>query len=88
MNTESAPHELIARWIQQRPRRVGPAEAWVLPYGVPVWILIGQLQLEEWNLERIASDHRLSLEAVRAAVAYYQRHQIAIDERIEQNRTY
>jgi uncharacterized protein (DUF433 family) len=88
MTTTSAPYELIARWIQPGPRRPGPAEAWVLPLGVPVWVLVGRLQLEEWNLERIATDHRLPLEAVRAAVAYYQRHQAAIDEQIERNRTY
>jgi len=83
-----APHEIIARWIHQRRRRPGPAEAWVLPFGIPVWILIALLQLEEGDVERVAGDHRMPLEAMHAAVAFYLRHQEAIDEQIELHRTY
>jgi uncharacterized protein (DUF433 family) len=76
--------ETAAFWIQERPRRPGPAEAWILPYGVPIWILIAHLRMEDWNKELVAEAHRIPLDAVRAAVDYYQRYTDAIDQQIAQ----
>jgi hypothetical protein len=82
MNGNHSAGETAPYWIQERPRRPGPAEAWVLPYGVPIWILIAHLRMEDWNVELVAEAHRMPREAVRATVDYYRRHSDAIDQQI------
>jgi hypothetical protein len=47
MNGNQSAGETAPYWIQERPRRPGPAEAWVLPYGLPIWILIAHLRMED-----------------------------------------
>lgn len=80
--------ELIMRWIESNPHKAGPAEAWVLPARVPVWALVAQLQIEEWDVAGVAAWYELPAEAVQAAAAYYGRHKVAIDTRIGRNRAF
>ncbi len=75
---------LIERYLEPYPGRPGPAE-WRLKVeagGVPVWALIGALPEDGSNIERIARDFEVPLDAVRAAWAYYQRHKVVIDVKI------
>lgn len=81
-----AEDELIACWIVPNPEHPGPADARVLPGYVSAWVVIGQLQLDYWKPEAIAEGYDLPEEAVRATVAYYRRHQEAIDARIAEHR--
>ena len=86
---EATPEEqLVARWIEPNPQRAGVAEAWVLPGCVSAWVIIGQLKLEYWKAEVVAGEYELPLEAINAAIAYYHRHQDAIDTRIAESRAF
>jgi uncharacterized protein (DUF433 family) len=87
MTSETASEEMIARWVQPNPHKEGPAEAWLPASGVSVWVLINQLHLDGWKVERVAKDYQLPLEAVKAAVAYYERHKEIIDARIALGRS-
>ena len=87
MSTETAAEDkLIRLWIESNPHKPGPEDAWVLPRYVPIWALIGQLELDGWRTLAVAGDYKLPREAVEAAIAYYRRHRAAIDERIRRNR--
>ena len=80
--------QLIAHWIEPNPHHPSLAEAWVLPGHVSLWVVIRQLQLEHWEPEGITEGYGLPAEAVQAAVAYYQRHQAVVDDRIAQSRAF
>ncbi len=88
MSTDTKRDELISRWIEPSPHKPGPAEAWVLPYHVSVWALIAQLELDGWDLPGVADWYELPVEAVEAAVAYYERHRAEVDARIARNRAF
>ena len=79
---------LIKRWIEVNPNKPGPADAWVLPGCVAVWVLIRQLDLEGGAVETVANDYELPLEAVGAAIAYHKKHRKVIDQRIARNRAF
>uniref|UniRef100_A0A7C3APJ3 DUF433 domain-containing protein n=1 Tax=Thermorudis sp. TaxID=1969470 RepID=A0A7C3APJ3_9BACT len=79
------PDSTIERWIEPDPYRPGAQDARVREYGVAVWALIGHLQAVGGNLQRVAADYELPLEAVQAAVAYYQHHREVISARIAAN---
>ncbi len=77
--------ELIEKWIEPNPFRPGPARARLREYGVSVWALIGYLQGLDGDPIRVAEEFDIPPEAVHAALAYYRRHQAAIDSRIAAN---
>lgn len=56
-----------------------------MPYGVPVWALVGHLDAVHGNLQRVADDYELPTDVVEAALAYYEQHKQAIDARIAAN---
>jgi uncharacterized protein (DUF433 family) len=65
---------LIARYVEDDPDRPGPANARLADSGVPIWALIGYLHAAACGDEaQAAADYRVPAEAVRAAVAYYER---------------
>lgn len=88
MAAKTTSKDLITRWIEPNPNKPGPADAWVLPRCVSVWAVVQQLQLDYWNMEFVADDYELPLEAVEAAAAYYKRHKAEVDARIERNRAF
>jgi uncharacterized protein (DUF433 family) len=88
VSTDTATDELIGHWITRNPHKSDPAEAAVLPRRTSVWVVIGQLQLDYGKAESVAGAYDLPVEAVEAALAYYQRHQAAIDKRIAANRAF
>jgi uncharacterized protein (DUF433 family) len=77
--------ELIAHYITRHPDKPGRAEALVADYWIPVWALIGYLPAVDGDIQQVADDYELPLEAVEAAVAYYECHREVIDDRIEAN---
>ncbi len=77
--------ELIARYIEQDPHRPGLDRARLKEYAVPVWALIGYLHTPGADVERVAADYDVPLEAAQAALAYYRRHQAPIDAWIAAN---
>lgn len=58
------------------------SEARLRQSGVPVWALIGQLEIAQGNVDQVAEDYAVSRQAVEAAVVYYRRHKAAIDARL------
>ena len=75
--------ELITRYIELNPQRPGIDRARLKDYGVSVWALIGYLkQATGGDIARVAADYDVPIEAVEAALAYYQPHPAAIDARI------
>lgn len=59
-----------------------PDEARMEATGTRVKAIIRQLQLDNGDLEAVAEGYRLPLEAIRAAISYYERHKEIIDARI------
>ena len=65
---------LIARYVEENPKRPGPADARLTESGVPIWALIGYLHAAAGgDPAQTAADYRVPVDAVRAAVAYYNR---------------
>lgn len=76
---------LIARHIEEDPYRPDPAEARLADSGVSVWAIIGYLPSVDGDIERAAQDYEIDPDAVRAAVAWYHQHKVAIDARLAAN---
>ncbi len=66
MNTDA----LIQQYLELNPYRDGLDEVRLKDYGVAVWVLIGYLQTLAADIERVAADYAVPLEAVQAAYAY------------------
>jgi uncharacterized protein (DUF433 family) len=76
---------LIDRFIAQDPYRSGAAEAVIAGFGVSVWAVVGHLMWTNFDVHATAQSYELPVEAVQAALAYYQRHKCEIDARLEAN---
>ena len=76
---------LVAQWIEPDPNRPGAYNVWVVDYCVHVWAIIGYLEAVSGNIDRVAEDYDLPVDAVRAAVAYYRQHKEIIDARLAAN---
>jgi uncharacterized protein (DUF433 family) len=82
------PHseKLIERYIEENPRRRGPADARLKDEGTSVWALISHLQaVAGGDPKATAEAYGISTEAMQAALAYYRQHQGPIDARIAWN---
>ncbi len=88
MSIDTEQEALIARWIQPNPHKPGAAAAWVLPHHVSVWAIVMQLQLDGWNVPGVAAWYELPVEAVEAAIEFYQRHKVDVDAKIAHNRAF
>jgi uncharacterized protein (DUF433 family) len=77
--------DLIAQYVEEDPRRSGPADARLRDSGVPVWALVAQLPAFDGDPARLASSYDVPLDAVKAALAYYRRNKKLIDARIALN---
>jgi hypothetical protein len=65
---------LIAQYVAEDPDHPGPADARLADSGVPIWALIGYLQAAvQGDISQAAADYVVPEDAVRAAVAYYNR---------------
>ena len=78
---------LIAKYIEPHPSKPGVSNAWLTTdRHVPVWALIGHLDVVEGDVDQVARDYGVPREAVDAALAYYERHKASIDARLTLNR--
>jgi uncharacterized protein (DUF433 family) len=78
---------LIAKYIEPHPAKPGISNARLTTdRHVPVWALIGHLEVVEGDAGQVAHDYGIPREAMDAALAYYERHQAAIDARLVLNR--
>lgn len=74
--------QLIAEYIDPDPDRRGVTEAVTREGYVPVWALIGQLEASQGDLDDLASAYGISIDAARAAIAFYGRYRQAILARL------
>ncbi len=79
--------DLIAKYIEENPYYPGPADVRLRNACVPVWALILYWKAAERDSARVAADYAVPLEAVEAAVAYYQQNTAVIEARLAANRT-
>lgn len=78
--------DLIARYIELNPNRPGIDHARLKGFGVSVWALIGYLeQAARGDIDRVAFNYDVPVEAIKAAVAFYRRHPAVIDACITAN---
>ena len=72
--------ELIERYIEFIPGRPGRHRASIRDFGVEVWALIAYYQDgPPGEIDRIAEAYDIPVDAVRAALAYYDRERKVID---------
>ncbi len=76
---------LIAQYIEANPMRPGVDEARIVGTGVPVWALVADSEIAKVPVVTLAADYKISPDAVRAALAYYQQHKAAFDARLAAN---
>jgi uncharacterized protein (DUF433 family) len=79
------PGTLIERYVEPDPYRPGPGDVRLIGSGIHVWALIGHYQATGRDPQYVADSYYLPLDAVLAALAYYQRHQEAIEARLAAN---
>ena len=75
-----AGEQLIARLIEADPQLPGAEDARIAGTGVPVWALIAYLQAAHGDVQRVADDYELPLEAIIATRAYYRQHRALIQD--------
>ena len=80
---ERTDQALIARWIEAQPERLD--EVRLAKYGIEVWAVVGYARGTDGDLAEVARAYELPIDAVRAALAYYRRHPLPIDARLEKN---
>jgi len=76
--------ELIERWIVFE----SPTNAYLRDYGVDVWAIIGAAGGSEDFMGQVAESYDVPMDAVRAAFAYYRRHPLQIDAKLESHALY
>ena len=74
---------LIDRWIVQDANE--PVHMRLAGYGIHVWAIIGASGGLDEYIRQVADDYAVPIDAVRAAHAYYRRHPLQIDARLEAN---
>jgi uncharacterized protein (DUF433 family) len=76
---------LIAQYLEPNPNRPGRANWRVKERGVSVWALVGHWEAVGGDVEEVARDYLVPVEAVEAALAYYRRNKVLIDDRLATN---
>lgn len=74
--------KLIRLHIEEHPLHPGPANARLVDTGAEVWLIVAYAKNVGGNLDHVAQTYGVSLEAVRAACAYYDNRPELIDARI------
>jgi uncharacterized protein (DUF433 family) len=77
--------QLIEAWLEVNPAKPTRTEVRTRIGAVPVWAIIGNLESHGNDTVDLAAAYDIPHDAVRAALAYYQRHASVIDARIEAN---
>lgn len=76
--------KLIDLYVERNPNKPGRDEAVITSSGVPVWSVVAYFQGVA-DLDKVACDFELPLEAVKGALEYYYQNKDVIDARIEAN---
>lgn len=76
---------LVEQHLEPDPHKIGPAEVRLRSTGAPVWAIIGHLPAVAGDVNQVAHDYEVPVEAVIAAIVYYQQHKDIIDWRLGQN---
>ena len=74
--------ELIARYIEPNPDKIGRAYFRLVESGTPMWRFVAELELAHGETARIAEDYGLSPEQIAAALAFYRRYKVIIDDHL------
>ena len=85
MQTQSRNDALITAYIEADPNHPGADDVRLKHYGVSVWAIVGYWKANGGNIARVADGYGIPTEAVDAALAYYRRHQAAIENRLDAN---
>jgi uncharacterized protein (DUF433 family) len=73
---------LIERYVESDPDQPGSNGARLRDHGVSIWALIAYYRAARGDIDRVAADYELPVEAVKAALAYYRKHKASTDARI------
>lgn len=73
---------LVARHVELLSPFDTPDDARLVESGARVTVVITQLYLEYWDVDEVARAYDVPVEAVQAAIAYYERHKAVIDARM------
>lgn len=76
---------LSTDWIEPNPWKPGAADVRIKGFGNSVWALVGDLGAVGGDPARLAWEHDLPIEAVHAALRYYEANRAVIDARIAAN---
>jgi len=76
---------LVLRLIERDPYSPGPDDVRLRDYGIHVWAIAGDLENDDFDVERVARSHDIPVDYVRAALAYYREHKEVIDGRLAAN---
>ncbi|MDQ6833440.1 MAG: hypothetical protein M3008_08575 [Chloroflexota bacterium] len=87
MQTQSRSDALVAAYIEQNPNRPGKDEVRLKTYSISVWAIIGYWKASNGDLADVAAGYDVPVEAVEAALAYYNRTRAIIDARLDANLT-
>jgi len=77
--------DLIVKWIEPNPNKPWPDEVWLKGYAISVWAIVGELRDPAVDPLQLAAECRVPPDAIKAARAYYRRHQCVIDNRLLAN---
>jgi uncharacterized protein (DUF433 family) len=77
--------ELISRYIEPNPHKSTLAEAWLVGSAIPVWAIIGSVPGIGDDPSALAGAFGVSVDEIRAALAFYARHRSLIDARLAEN---
>jgi uncharacterized protein (DUF433 family) len=79
---------LIEKYIMWDSNWSTADEARVKGYGMNVWALVAQWQIENGDISEVAKAYDVPDEVVEATLAFYRRHKKVIDARLTLNRAW
>lgn len=82
--SQNHPSLLVKKYVERHPHKPGRAEVVIAGTGIPVWALIAYWQ-GVGDIDKVAADYELPLEAIEAALEYYRENAAIIDNRLEEN---
>lgn len=85
MLTAPEKQALIAEYVEQNPHRPGKDEARLKKYGVSVWAIAEKYRVTNGNAAHVAWLYEVPIDAIEAAIAYYEQHKAIIENRIAAN---
>jgi uncharacterized protein (DUF433 family) len=83
--TKQTEDALIAEWIEPNPDKGGRDEYRLRRYGIAVWAIAGYWRAGERDVERVARDFAIPRDAAEAALAYYKRNTVVLDNHLDAN---